>query len=81
MPQNPSSAIQWTLSHHAALRALQRGITEEQILEILNDPQVTYTQAAYPGRQVRQRGRYAVIVAGETIVTVLYHLAHAAEAA
>lgn len=65
----------WALSRHSRLRAIERGISEAQIRDVLCDPDVTYTQSNYgPNRQVLQGGDLGVVVdwSSHTVITVLF---------
>jgi hypothetical protein len=73
-PDNPS-ASGWYLTHHLRKRAIERGITDAEVFEVLQDPEVTYDQAGYgPSRQVRQRGLLGVVVNASTgaVITVVF---------
>jgi hypothetical protein len=76
MHQTSTSASPgWYLTHHLLLRAAERGISEAEILEVLDDPEVIYDQDYYaPNRQVRQRGRLGVVVDRSTgaVITVVF---------
>jgi hypothetical protein len=74
----------WRLTHHAQSRAAEHGFADAELAPALERPEVSYTQTNQ--RQVRQKGRLAVVVNPVTgvIVTVLFrspaewqrHLAH-----
>ncbi len=69
-----SQSDQWRLTAHLRNTATRRGVTLRQVLDVVEKPDVTYMQEDYgPGRQIRQRGRLAVVVAQDTrtVITVL----------
>ncbi len=70
---------QWRLTAHCRETATRRGVTLEQVLAVVEKPEITYTQDDHGhGRQMRQRGRLAVVVAPETrtVITVLLRAPH-----
>ncbi len=68
---------EWKLSDHAKCRRREMGLTERQILTVLQDPDLDYPGSKrYPdGRRVRIRGAVGVIFEEETgeIVTLIWH--------
>ena len=76
MPRTITPAdVDWHLTHHLLARAAERGISENEIHAVLDDPQVTYSQNTYGlGRQIRQRGNLGVVVDTRTlaVITVLF---------
>jgi hypothetical protein len=67
--------VGWYLTHHLRTRAIERGISENEILDVLDEPEVTYSQSAYGlERQVHQRGRLSVVVDARTraAITVMF---------
>jgi len=74
-----SQSDQWRLTAHLRNTAARRGVTIRQVLDVVEKPDITYTQEDYgPGRQMRQRGRLAVVVAQDTrtVITVLLRAPH-----
>lgn len=65
----------WHLTEHLRRRAAERGISETEMYEALDAPEVVYDQDYYaPNRQVRQRGRLGVVVNRSTgaVITVVF---------
>jgi len=71
----PTEIAGWRLTRHAKARAAKRGFDDAELLAALERPEVSYTQTNQ--RQVRQRGRVAVVVAPMTrvVVTVMFRSA------
>jgi hypothetical protein len=70
-----NSGSGWWFCGHARRRATERGITGAEMLAVLRDPQVTYTQNTYgPDRQILQRGELGLVVhpPTRTVITVIY---------
>lgn len=74
-----TQSARWRLTAHLRNAAARRGVTIRQVLDVVEKPDITYTQEDYgPGRQMRQRGRLAVVVAQDTctVITVLLRAPH-----
>ncbi len=72
---NESQAPRWYLTSHLRRRAAERGITEDEVMRVLAEPEVTYEQETFgPNRQVCQRGRLGVVVDRSTgaVITVVF---------
>jgi len=72
---DPIAPRDWHLTSHLRSRAAERGISDAEVFEALEDPEVTYDQSKYgPNRQVRQRGRLGVVVDRSTgaVITVVF---------
>lgn len=76
MPDHTAPPTQgWYLTHHLRARAAERGITDNDVFEVLDQPEVVYDQDSYgPNRQVRQRGNLGVVVDRSTgaVITVVF---------
>ena len=65
------------LTRHADRRRVEFGLWEEDVAEILDDPEVTYgpgsNYTARPDQRLYSRGSWSIVVAsdGETVITVL----------
>jgi Domain of unknown function (DUF4258) len=73
--QHPQVPPRWHFTRHLRLRATERGISEAEMYEALEQPEVVYDQDDHaPDRQVRQRGRLGVVVNRSTgaVITVLF---------
>lgn len=69
------AAPRWHLTRHLRLRATERGISEAELYQALDYPEVVYDQDDHaPNRQVRQRGRLGVVVNRSTgaVITVVF---------
>lgn len=78
-PKGGLSRYAWSVSHHAAERAVEMGMTEYDVYALLVDPEVKRIQgsrSAYAGDYLYLRGDYAAAVAKDTwpkrVVTFLY---------
>ena len=62
---------EWHLTPHTSHRIEQMGVTEAQVIEVIEDAEVSYPSK---GDLVFQRGQIAVVVAGDDgrVTTVLW---------
>ena len=66
-----SRSIGWRMSRHAQQMCRVRGISVLEVLLTVVDYEQSYTCENYGrGRQVRQRGELAVVVAPENLVVI-----------
>lgn len=73
--QQTATQPRWHLTRHLRQRATERGISEMEVYQALDHPEVVYEQHDYaPNRQVRQRGRLGVVVNRSTgaVITVVF---------
>ena len=67
---------EWRFSYHARRRMEEMGVTEEEVLAALDEPEVAYPQhpKIYPDREVHAAGRVAacVVVDEGVVVTVVW---------
>jgi hypothetical protein len=69
------SSLPWALTHHCRWRARQMNLTRSEVLEVLDDPEVTYCSGG--DRRTSQRGGLAVVWDTRSLraITVLYRQA------
>jgi hypothetical protein len=73
--QQDQAAAVWRLTVHVRSRAVERGVTEEEILRVVEHPERIYDQMGYGrNRQVRQRGDLGVVVdrCTHAVITVVF---------
>lgn len=73
-----------TFSFHAAERMMQMGVTAEEVVDALADPETTYRSSLRhddPERRIATRGRLAVVYSDVThhVITVLWNRADSRE--
>ena len=78
-PRGGLSRYAWRVTHHAAERAVEMGMTEHDVYALLTDPEskrIQGSRSAYAGDYLYLRGDYAAAIARDTfprtVVTFLY---------
>lgn len=72
-----ATAMNWELTYHASARMIEMGVDDDELLETLGYPSITYpSPPSYgPGRLIAVAGRLAIVhnPSTRTVITVLWH--------